>query len=74
MAKLVYDCQMPKDGGDGTVTVRMLQYVIDDHPRFYMVSCFVNAELFDKYLQRFEASARSFERIPIPGEPHWVSE
>lgn len=50
----------------GKVQVRALQYIMEDKPRFYRVSCYVAANLYEKYLPKFEASVRSFRRLPLP--------
>lgn len=47
-------------------TVRALQYILEDQLRFYRITCFVNAEFYEKYVRKFEASARSFHRTPLP--------
>lgn len=68
-ARLEYDCVLPIDPHDeskGTVKVRTLQYIMEDKPRFYRVTCHVAADLYERYLDRFEACARSFKRIPLP--------
>jgi hypothetical protein len=46
----------------GDVRVRSLQYVIEDKPKFYRISCAVTADAYERYLERFEASAKSFQR------------
>jgi hypothetical protein len=53
---------MTDDAGQ-PVKVRTLQYVMEDWPRFYRVTCDAAAEKYKKYLARFEASAGSFKRI-----------
>jgi hypothetical protein len=68
-ARLEYDCDLPVDPDDstkGTVKVRTLQYIMEDKPRYYRVTCHVALEHYERYLPRFEACARSFKRIPLP--------
>ncbi|HYF52009.1 MAG TPA: PsbP-related protein [Planctomycetota bacterium] len=47
----------------GKVRVHALQYIVEDKPTYYRVTCFVVASAFDKYQERFEASAKSFKRV-----------
>jgi hypothetical protein len=63
--RLEYECKTTLDDGTA-VSVRALQYIMEDKPRFYRVTCFASAETFEKYLPRFEASARTFKRTPLP--------
>jgi len=63
-ARLEYECNFEAANKE-QVRVRALQYIMEDKPRFYRVTCFVPASLYEKYLPRFEASARSFRRVPI---------
>ena len=68
--RLVYDVDLPtdeknEDGSVKTVKVRTLQYIMDDHPRFYRVTCHIRADLYKRYLARFEACAHSFQRTTI---------
>jgi hypothetical protein len=46
----------------GKVRVHGLQYIVEDKPKFYRVSCYVIADAFDRYLERFEACAKTFAR------------
>ncbi|MCY3021527.1 MAG: hypothetical protein NTW87_21140 [Planctomycetota bacterium] len=62
--RLEYECNTEMDDGSA-VRVRALQYIMEDRPRFYTVTCFASPEVFERYLPRFEASARSFRRTPI---------
>lgn len=62
--RLEYDCDLMESGK--LVKVRTLQYVLDESPRFYRITCHVAAEKYQKYLARFEACARSFKRAPTP--------
>jgi hypothetical protein len=68
--RLEFDCEMPleneknPDGSPKMGVVRSLQYVMEDSPRFYRVTAHVRADLYQKYLSRFEASAHSFKRMP----------
>jgi hypothetical protein len=64
-ARLEYECTQEMEGA-GPVKVRALQYVMEDKPRFYRVTCFVASNLYEKYLPKFEASVRSFRRMPLP--------
>jgi hypothetical protein len=48
-----------------TVKIRGVQFIMEDKPRFYRVSCYATEALFDRYLARFEASARTFKRTPL---------
>jgi len=64
-ARLEYECTQEMEGA-GPVRVRGLQYIMEDKPRFYRVSCYVTASLYEKYLPKFEASVRSFRRLPLP--------
>ena len=62
--RLVYTWSSPNS--DNTVTtVKTVQYVVDDAPRFYRVSGSVREDAFDKYLPRFDASANSFSILPL---------
>jgi hypothetical protein len=69
--RLVYDVDLPSEtdkNADGTpliVTVRTLQYIMEDRPRFYRVTCHARADQFQRFLKRFEASARSWKRLPM---------
>jgi len=63
--RLEYECDDELDNGT-TVRVHALQYIMEDKPRFYRVTCFVSPENYEKYLPKFEASARSFKRTPLP--------
>jgi len=63
--RLEYECSNEMDDGT-TVRVHALQYIMEDKPRFYRVTCFVSPENFEKYLPKFEACARSFKRTPLP--------
>jgi len=63
--RLEYECNATLND-DSVVRVRALQFIMEDKPRFYRVTCFVSAELYEKYLSKFEACARSFRRTPIP--------
>ncbi|HYF49960.1 MAG TPA: hypothetical protein VEJ63_11170 [Planctomycetota bacterium] len=68
--KMVYDVTLPtdeknEDGTTQTVKVRTLQYILDDHPRFYRVTCHVRADQYKRYLARFEACAHTFQRTPL---------
>jgi hypothetical protein len=62
--RLEYECDNPTDDGK-TARIHCVQYIIPDPPRFYRVTCTVRADLFQNYLERFEASARSFKRTPL---------
>jgi hypothetical protein len=70
--RLVYDVVLEseneknEDGTPKMVNVRSLQYIMDRNPRFHRVTCSVRADLYKKYLTRFEACAHSFELLPIP--------
>jgi hypothetical protein len=71
-ARLEYDCDMavdPADASKGNVTIRTLQYIMEDKPRFYRVTCHVAIDQYEAYLPRFEACVRSFKRIPLPQAP-----
>lgn len=63
--RLEYECEDEMDDGN-MVKVRALQYIMEDKPRFYRVTCFVSPENYEKYLPKFEACARSFRRTPLP--------
>ena len=54
----------PKDQKSVT-TVKTVQYVVDDAPRFYRISGSVREDAFDKYLPRFDASANTFSVLPL---------
>lgn len=70
--RLEYECDAKLDDGSQT-RVHALQYIMEDKPRFYRVTCFVSTELYEKYLPKFEACARSFKRTPIPkGVPQYL--
>ena len=62
--RLEYDCEYINDQKQ-SVKIRSLQYILDNRPRFYSITCQVNAEYYDKYKAIFEASARSFHRTAI---------
>jgi hypothetical protein len=70
--RLVYDVDLPSetdkapDGSPMMVKVRTLQYIMEDRPRFYRITCHVRADQYRRFLSRFEASARSFKRLAIP--------
>lgn len=64
-ARLEYEWDYTPDDMP-VVTVRTLQYVMEDKPRFYRVTCSVAADLYDNYLPQFEHCARSFRRTPLP--------
>ncbi|HEY3319708.1 MAG TPA: hypothetical protein VGP72_04455 [Planctomycetota bacterium] len=66
-ARLEYECNLADEDGR-KIKVRTLQYIMEDRPRFYRITCCATASVFDKYLARFEASARSFRRLPIGKE------
>jgi len=63
--RLEYECNTVLND-ESQVRVHALQYIMEDKPRFYRVTCFVSTELYEKYLPIFEASARTFKRTPIP--------
>ncbi|HYG76190.1 MAG TPA: hypothetical protein VEK08_14390 [Planctomycetota bacterium] len=65
-ARLEYECDFEMSPGSGKFRIRALQYIMEDKPRFYRVTCFVTASLYEKYLPKFEACARSFRRQPLP--------
>jgi hypothetical protein len=64
-ARLEYECTLEVENV-GPVKVRALQYIMEDKPRFYRVTCFASSSTFEKYLPKFEASVRSFRRQPLP--------
>jgi len=47
------------------VKIHSLQYIIEDAPRFYRVTCTARADIFERYRERFETSARTFKRLPL---------
>jgi hypothetical protein len=55
-----------QEQGKPDVTVRGLQFIIADYPRYYRVSGYVQADLYKRYYERFNASLRSFKRLPKP--------
>lgn len=65
VARLEYESDVEIQEGKPTVRVHALQYIFDNKPRFYRVTCFVNASLYERYRAKFEASAGSFARRPI---------
>lgn len=64
-SRLVYTWTSPNTDGSQT-KVKSVQYIVCDAPRFYRVTCSVREDLFDKYLPRFEASAKTFKILPLP--------
>lgn len=62
--RLEYDCDYANEQGK-VVKVRSLQFILDNRPRFYRITCQVDAGSYDKYKAVFEASARSFQRTAI---------
>jgi len=69
--RLEYESEQPVEGEpENMVKIRTLQYILEDPPtRFYRVTCHVAADVFDKYVARFEASARTFKRLPVVVAP-----
>ncbi|MFH0939330.1 MAG: hypothetical protein V1899_08630 [Planctomycetota bacterium] len=63
--KIEYDCDLQIDN-DTSVKVRTRQYILEDRPRFYRITCHSRADKFDKYEARFDACARTFTRAPEP--------
>ena len=68
-SRLVYSWSM-LDSSQTTVNVKTVQFIVADAPRFYRVTCSVREDLFEQYLPRFEASARSFHVLPL-NTPHY---
>jgi hypothetical protein len=64
--RLVYECDYQDVGQTEKLRLKNLQYIIDNRPRFYRITCSVAAGYYERYLARFEASARSFDRLPLP--------
>lgn len=62
--RLEYDCDLDTEGNGKPVKVRTLQFVLDDRPRYYRITCSVAADQYEKYAARFEASAHTFKNIP----------
>jgi len=62
--RLEFECAV-EDRQGGMAPVRALQYVFDCKPRYYRVTCFVAASLYEKYRSKFEATAGSFARQPL---------
>ena len=65
--RLIYDVDLSlekNNNADGTpnpVKVRTLQFIMDKNPYFYRVSCYVQADLYKKYLDFFDAAAHTFK-------------
>jgi hypothetical protein len=66
--RLEYEYNYKVEGKED-VKVRGLQYIVGDWPRYYRLSAYVRADLFESYRPRFEASMRSFKRMPKPELP-----
>jgi hypothetical protein len=65
--RFVYDLDHVADNGQ-TVRIRTLQYIMEDKPRFYRVTCHARVEDFDRLLPYFEATARTFRRTRVPSK------
>lgn len=63
--RFVYDLDHVADNGQ-TIRLRTLQYILEDKPRFYRVTCHARVEDFDRLLPFFEASARTLRRTKVP--------
>lgn len=63
--RLVYESDVEIEEGKPKVRVHAVQYIMDDNPRFYRITCFTNASLFERYRAKFEASSNSFKRLPL---------
>jgi hypothetical protein len=62
--RLEYLCDWQAGDDGSTVKVHALQFVIEDQPRFYLITCFVAADVFDRYKTILDATARTFRRVP----------
>ncbi|MCW8129752.1 MAG: hypothetical protein KIS92_05300 [Planctomycetota bacterium] len=63
--RLEYECDVEVQEGKPKVRVHALQYIFDNKPRFYRVTCFVSATLYERYRAKFQACAESFARTPL---------
>jgi hypothetical protein len=64
--RLEYECDYQDQGKTEKVRLKNLQYVIDSRPRFYRITGSVAKPYYERYLDRFEGSARTFQRTPLP--------
>jgi len=47
----------------GKLRIGALQFIVEDKPTFYRITCFVAAAAYEKYEERFIASAKTFKRL-----------
>jgi hypothetical protein len=72
-ARLLYTWDtVTEDSEKKPVKVKTVQYILEDVPRFYRITCSVREDLFDKYIARFEASVKTFKILPITESPYKV--
>lgn len=66
--RLEYDCDYSEAPGTPPFKLKTLQFVLKDptYYVFYKLTCSSRADTFESHKAQFEASARTFRRLPVP--------